>query len=73
MERSAGERPLFPPDRAFVVQFRQDSSLAGTGYPGRVEHIQSGRSARFQDSGQLFAFMERTLAELSEPDRGGVR
>jgi len=59
MARTGSEKPLFPTDRAFVVQFRGGgSSTEG----GRVEHIKSGRSVRFADAQSLLAFIEETLA-----------
>lgn len=49
--------PLFPPEHAFVVQFTN----SGDGSPcaGRVEHVISGRSTRFDDSETLLRFFQR--------------
>ena len=65
MARTGGEKPLFPADRAFVVQFRQDGAK---GASGRVEHLQTGRSLRFTDAQALLEFMERMLGGPANSD-----
>jgi hypothetical protein len=54
----------FPPDRAFVVQL---SAAERSRKParGRVEHVVSGRSARFESLEALAVFFGEVLA--SEP------
>jgi hypothetical protein len=54
-----------PVDRAFVVQFSPETSLADGAHGGRVEHVHSGRSARFESLDQLLAFVGRVLSESS--------
>ena len=54
-----------PVDRAFVVQFSPETSLADGPLGGRVEHVHSGRSARFESLDQLLAFVGRVLSESS--------
>jgi hypothetical protein len=52
--------PVVPdllPEGAFVVEFRLDAGLTG-----RVEHIVSGRAARFASEGELLAFVRTVLA-----------
>jgi hypothetical protein len=67
--RRSGSRSLnattegdrFPPDRAFVVQL----SAAESGSKpkrGRVEHVLSGRSARFETLDGLSEFFGEVLA-----------
>ena len=56
---STGNGPLFPPEQAFVVQFTADSDAAGSRCAGRVEHVVSGRSARFDSVEGLFDFINR--------------
>ena len=51
-----------PPEGAFVLQFRSDSDVAAGSLSGRVEHVESGRSARFQSLPELMAFIAGTLA-----------
>jgi hypothetical protein len=49
------------PDGAFVVQLAADCDPAQGRYTGRVEHVVSGRHARFGSPGELFAFLARVL------------
>jgi len=58
----------FPPQRAFVVQL---SAAEDSGKPtrGRVEHVVSGRSARFESLEALAEFFGQVLA--SESTEGG--
>jgi hypothetical protein len=55
------EPPHFPPERAFVVQF---SAAEESEKPtrGRVEHVLSGRSSRFQSLDKLSEFIGEVLA-----------
>jgi hypothetical protein len=54
-----GDGPLFPPEQAFVVQFTADRDGAGARCAGRVEHVVSGRSARFDSVEGLFDFIDQ--------------
>ena len=62
----APSQPSLPSDRVFVVQFRHQPSGAPAGYNGRVEHLVSGRVARFHSLEELLAFMRRVLAEVEQ-------
>lgn len=53
------------PDRAFVVHLRRSSGSDDAALSGRIEHVISGRSARFDTLAELAAFM-------SEVTRGRV-
>lgn len=56
--------PLFPANRAFVVQFQgpaEDTSLLEH---GRVEHLISGQASHFASLVQLLGFMSQTLNDL---------
>src|SRR5262252_2042469 len=55
------EQPLSPA-RAFVVQFREGA--AGRRFTGRVEHMTTGRAARFASPEELQAFFLRVLNAL---------
>jgi hypothetical protein len=41
----------------FVIQLRPTSDLASGQFQGRVEHIDSGRSAQFHSVEELLAFL----------------
>jgi len=56
-----GEPPLSP-QLAFVVQFREGPAP----WTGRVEHVTSGRAARFRSVEELWAFMTRVVGEGAE-------
>lgn len=54
------EMPLSP-RRAFVVQFREEAEGASQRFTGRVEHMMSGQTARFQSPEELLAFLAHVL------------
>jgi len=54
------EGPLSPA-RAFVVQFREATEAAREHFAGRVEHMVSGRAARFYSPEELLAFFAQVL------------
>ncbi len=56
------------PDRAFVVQLRQEVKVSPETLSGRVEHISSGRVALFASLSQLYAFIGEFKPE-EEPAR----
>lgn len=53
-----------PADRAFVIHLLDEADPSTGALPGRVEHVTSGRSARFADPAALFEFMRTVLADL---------
>jgi hypothetical protein len=55
--------PELPAWKAFVVQFSRDASSQGT-FAGRIEHLSSGRRARFNSREELLAVLIRQLDEL---------
>jgi len=56
-----------PADHSFVLQFRPGSGAAPSGpWTGRVEHVVSGRSMRFDDCSALCAFIARILQEVND-------
>ncbi|MGH8058754.1 MAG: hypothetical protein ACREOH_16195 [Candidatus Entotheonellia bacterium] len=59
------ERSL-PRQRAFVVQFHAEASLAPERCVGRVEHVASGQAARFGTLEELLAFMGQVLTDLGK-------
>ena len=63
------ERPTLPPWKAFVVQFSADTRAGGKVFAGRVEHLNSGRRARFASPQDLIAALEHLLGDLGEEQR----
>jgi hypothetical protein len=61
---SASEQPALPAWKAFVVQFSREAEGAGRTFSGRVEHLSSGRRARFNSPEELVATLRRLLDEL---------
>jgi hypothetical protein len=57
------ERPLSPA-RAFVVQFREETEAVREHFTGRVEHMVSGRAARFHSPEELLAFFAQVLGAM---------
>jgi len=56
-----------PTNRAFVIQLQAGSGAFEVGHRGRVEHVASGRTMRFADEDELWAFVDSVLAtECSE-------
>ena len=49
---------------AFVVRFSPDVDFERGGIKGRVEHVASYESRRFQSLDELLAFFSRVLAKV---------
>ncbi len=65
----ASDAPTLPAWKAFVVQFNREADGAAQ-FSGRVEHLQSGRRARFTSAEELTAALRRLLQEQGgEPSR----
>jgi hypothetical protein len=58
--------PSLPTNRVFVVPFRAQPTGASTSYDGRVEHLVSGRVARFHSLEELLGFMIHVLTDVEE-------
>jgi hypothetical protein len=57
------------PTRTFVVQFGGEPTLAADGAPrGRVEHLVSGLTARFETWSELQGFVEQVLRDTSRTE-----
>jgi hypothetical protein len=54
---------------AFVVQFRESTDVEAGRVEGKIEHISSYQSARFQSVDELLAFVARVLAAIRDADR----
>jgi hypothetical protein len=60
------EESLLSPWRAFVVQFRTETEGGQGHFAGRVEHIVSGRAARFHSPEELWAFFTQILSNIHD-------
>ena len=60
------ESPLSP-DRAFVVQFRQETDVEGKVFVGRVEHMSSSLSQQFTSLEDFLKFVDQILTPM-KPD-----
>jgi hypothetical protein len=67
MKKSEKPEPIgkLPPEGAFVVQLRADAECESARFSGRVEHVVTGRAARFRSVGELHAFIVRVLGALA--------
>jgi len=54
---------------AFVVQFRETTDIEAGRVEGKIEHISSYQSARFQSTEELMAFVARVLIAIREGGR----
>jgi hypothetical protein len=61
--------PTLPAWKAFAVQFSAETGAGGGVFCGRVEHLNSGRRARFVSREDLLAVLDRMLADLTEPTK----
>ena len=61
MSQPPAQRPPFPAERAFVVQFRAEAALAQGHWVGRVEHVVSGQATHFDTPDALLVFMAQVL------------
>ena len=52
--------------KAFVVQFSRETNRETGTFSGRVEHMSSGRRARFGSSQELVAVLGTMLDQLGE-------
>jgi hypothetical protein len=54
---------------AFVIQFRETTDIEAGRVEGKIEHISSYQSARFQSTEELMAFVARVLAAVRDGGR----
>ena len=60
-EDTLPEEPCtLPRGKSFVVQFHVDAEPANSRWSGRVEHVDSGESARFDTLEELLSFLCRS-------------
>ena len=60
----------FAIQHAFVVQFAGHTAADAESLAGRIEHVVSGKSARFQSGESLLAFVMQVLEAYPSPDSG---
>ena len=56
-------------DAAFVVHLATDPDAPAGQARGRVEHVSTGRTARFESADELVRFMRETLAAIAADGR----
>lgn len=60
--------PALPVWKAFVVQFSRETSSSTGAFSGRIEHLSSGRRARFASTKELLATLGKMLDELGQTE-----
>ncbi len=60
--------PSLPTNRAFVVQLRAEARVEQGEFSGRVEHVVSMRSTRFQSLEELATFLRETVLSLEDEE-----
>jgi len=77
VRRDVSDRPGLPYAKAFVVQFTAETDARLEHAGGRVEHLQTGRRARFASIVDLLACIVSLLgdepAKPAEPRKGSSR
>lgn len=62
-QRQTGAGKRLSPQAAFVVQFIAGSDIRSGDVGGRVEHVATGRHARFASVDELLQFLGDVLAQ----------
>ena len=65
---SSKQQVSLPAKRAFVVQIHADAKAEEGQWHGRVEHLVSYKSTRFQSLEELLAFMVKLLTEPEQEE-----
>ena len=71
--RRADDKPTLPYARAFAVQFTAETDARLEHATGRVEHLQTGRRARFTSMEDLLACFVEMLANADVPHKEADR
>jgi hypothetical protein len=58
--------PDLPTGKAFVVQLSRETGPALSPFAGRVEHLSTGRRARFETLEEFLAAVTRLLSEARQ-------
>ena len=56
--------------RGFVIQLHSETDRYPIRFAGRVEHVDSGRADGFRSVDELVSFIQETVRELEEAERG---
>lgn len=67
-ETATGDGPALPAWKAFVVQFSRETGAEVGTFSGRVEHLNSGRRARFGSAEELLTILRKLLSDIKEPE-----
>jgi hypothetical protein len=67
-QRHTGAEKRLSSQAAFVVQFVAGSDIRRGAVGGRVEHVATGRSARFASVDELLQFLGDVLAQPTAED-----
>lgn len=70
--RETQEASLLSPQRAFIARFREGTGTVREHFTGRVEHVVSGRAARFHSFRGLVDFIWKILADVHEETEGAL-
>ena len=62
----AGTADELPRTKMFVLQLSRDSGPGKGTFAGRVEHLSTGRRARFETLEELMAALSRLLSERDQ-------
>ena len=65
--KQGAETPALPYAKAFVVQFSVDTDSGLEHATGRVEHLQTGRQARFTSVAELVTCITKLLRDMPPP------
>ena len=63
------EAAALPYWKSFVVQFSRETRKQTGTFAGRIEHLSSGRRARFGSAKELLAALGKMLDQLGEESR----
>jgi hypothetical protein len=69
MKADLEQKPLYTPEQAFVVQFGRETVVDTGHLAGRVEHVVTGKVARFQSLDELVTFMTEVLRTVAATTR----
>lgn len=59
--------------RGFVIQLHSDTEPYPVKFEGRVEHVDSGRADGFRSVEELVKFIQETVREIEETERGEMQ